>query len=257
MISCVIRTIRPPLSPSFISWISRQEDDEIDYKTNSLSLFAFQFVIFVAGLAGPYLDDSPYIYRPDRRSEIWRYVTYMLLHEGWKHLLTNLCVQMFVGLPLEMVHGSWRVGCIYMSGVLAGSLSTSVFAPEVSLIGASGGAYALLTAHLANVMLNYRSMRCGWVKILGVIVIASSDVGRAIFNRYIEPDGLPVSYLSHIAGALAGVTAGLLLLRNFEKKFHEHFLWWAALLVYSSCMLFAILYNVFNIDGIASPEEIY
>lgn len=181
----------------------------------------------------------------------------MVLHEGWKHLLTNLCVQMFVGLPLEMVHGSWRVGCIYMSGVLAGSLSTSVFAPEVSLIGASGGAYALLTAHLANVMLNYRSMRCGWVKILGVIVIASSDVGRAIFNRYIEPDGFPVSYLSHIAGALAGVTAGLLLLKNFEKKFHEHFLWWVALLVYSSCMLFAVLYNVFNIDEISSPEEIY
>lgn len=31
--------------------------------------------------------------------------------------------------------------------------------PEVSLIGASGGVYALLAAHLANVIINYHQMR--------------------------------------------------------------------------------------------------
>ena len=71
----------------------------------------------------------------------------------WLHLLFNLLVQVLVGLPLEMVHGSLRIGVVYMAGVLAGSLGTSVFDTEVYLVGASGGVYALLAAHLANVLL--------------------------------------------------------------------------------------------------------
>lgn len=170
--------------------------------------------------------------------------------------MINLSVQLVVGLPLELVHGSWRIGCIYMSGVLAGSLSTSVFDSEVYLIGASGGVYALLTTHLANVILNHRCMQFAWMRVVGVVIIAGSDVGFAVYHRYMEPQGLPVSYIAHVAGASAGLTAGLLMLRNFERKFHEHLLWWTALVVYVACILFAVLYNVFNIEGIVTPAEI-
>lgn len=77
---------------------------------------------------------------------------------------------MLVGLPLEMVHGSTRIGCIYLAGVLAGSLGTSVFDSEVYLVGASGGVYALLAAHLANVMLNYNQMQYGILRILAIFL---------------------------------------------------------------------------------------
>ena len=43
-----------------------------------------------------------------------------------------------------------------MSGVLAGSLWTSVIKPDKFLSGASGGVYALITAHLGTVIMNYR-----------------------------------------------------------------------------------------------------
>ena len=33
-----------------------------------------------------------------------------------------MLVQMIVGIPLEMVHGSLRIGAIYMAGVLAGKI---------------------------------------------------------------------------------------------------------------------------------------
>lgn len=75
-----------------------------------------------------------------------------------------------VGLPLEMVHGSTRIGMIYLAGVLAGSLGTSVFDPEVYLVGASGGVYALLAAHLANVMLNYNNMQYGIIRIIAIFI---------------------------------------------------------------------------------------
>ena len=50
-----------------------------------------------------------------------------------------MTMQLMVGLPIEMSHGSIRVGIIYTFGVIAGSLASSVFDSEVFLAGASGG----------------------------------------------------------------------------------------------------------------------
>ena len=160
-----------------------------------------------------------------------------------------------------------------MTGRL-GSLGTSVFDTDVYLVGASGGVYALLAAHLANVLLNYNNMEFGIVRLIGIFVVgkrrlfhsiffsrqffkfsnfskfaASADVGFAIYDRYAaEQLGPPVSYVAHLTGALAGLTIGLLVLKNFEQKLHEQLIWWVALGVYAACTLFAILFNVFNPD---------
>lgn len=76
---------------------------------------------------------------------------------------------------------------------------------------------------------------------------ASADVGFAIYDRYaVEQQGPPVSYVAHLTGALAGLTIGLLVLKNFEQKLHEQVLWWVALGVYAACTLFAVLFNIFN-----------
>ena len=83
----------------------------------------------------------------------------------------NLLIQLLVGLPLEMVHGSTRVMIIYFSGVLAGSLGTSVFDSKSLLVGASGGVYALLAAHLANVVINFDHMELAVLRIIGVLFI--------------------------------------------------------------------------------------
>ncbi|XP_046449667.1 rhomboid-related protein 2-like [Daphnia pulex] len=199
--------------------------------------------------SGPVPINSVFIYRPDKRGEIWRFLCYMVLHAGWLHLLFNLLVQVLVGLPLEMVHGSMRIGAVYMAGVLAGSLGTSVFDTDVYLVGASGGVYALLAAHLANVLLNYNNMEFGIVRLIGIFIVASADVGFAIYDRYAaEQVGAPVSYVAHLTGALAGLTIGLLVLKNFEQKLHEQLIWWVALGVYAACTLFGILFNVFNPD---------
>ena len=42
-----------------------------------------------------------------------------------------------------------------MSGVLAGSLGTSLTDSSTYLAGASGGVYALIAAHLATLLLNW------------------------------------------------------------------------------------------------------
>lgn len=212
---------------------------------------------------------------------------------SWFHLGFNLIVQLLVGLPLEMVHGSTRIAMIYLAGVLAGSLGTSVFDSEVYLVGASGGVYALLAAHLANVMLNYNNMQYGIIRIIAIflfgefllhfvsyfeknyfkyfedflltflylllllIFLASCDVGFAIYSRYSDdnPSAPSVSYVAHLTGALAGLTIGLLVLKNFEQKLHEQFLWWVALGIYAACTFFAIVFNVLNSVAMQRLEE--
>lgn len=52
----------------------------------------------VAAAAGPVPVDSPLVYRPDRRRELWRFLTYSVVHAGWLHLVFNLLVQLAVSI---------------------------------------------------------------------------------------------------------------------------------------------------------------
>lgn len=47
----------------------------------------------------------------------------------------------------------WRVALVYLAGVLAGSMGTSIVNPRIYLAGASGGVYALITAHIATIIM--------------------------------------------------------------------------------------------------------
>ena len=67
------------------------------------------------------------------RNESWRYITYSLVHEDKEHILANLLLLVCLGLVLEMVHGCWRVGLIFFSGVLAGSLAAYCFESQYGL----------------------------------------------------------------------------------------------------------------------------
>jgi rhomboid-related protein 1/2/3 len=78
---------------------------------------------------------SPLLYCPSRRYEAWRFVTYMFIHQGYYHLISNCFFQLFLGVPLEMVHKWWRIGIIYFLGVMAGSFGMSIFDPRTPLAG--------------------------------------------------------------------------------------------------------------------------
>lgn len=79
------------------------------------------------------------------------------------------------------------------------------------------------------------------------VFTASMDAGFAIYGRYAQEDNYTsISYVAHITGAAAGLTIGLLVLKNFEQRLREQVIWWIALGIYLACMLFAILFNIFN-----------
>ncbi|XP_077256193.1 rhomboid-4 isoform X4 [Temnothorax americanus] len=185
-----------------------------------------------------------FIYNPHKRFEAWRYLTYMFVHVGVFHLIVNLLVQIMLGIPLEMVHKWWRVLIIYIAGVLAGSLGTSVSDPTVYLAGASGGVYALITAHVATIIMNWSQMEFAVLQLLVFLVITSVDVGQAVYNRYVLDTNDQIGYVAHLAGAVAGLLVGINILRNLEIQTWEKVVWWASMFTYTGLMTAAILWNV-------------
>ena len=98
---------------------------------------------------------SHFTFSPFRRKEVWRFITYLFVHADIQHLIMNIVLQLLVGLSLEMSHGTKKVMIVYFCGVASGSLATSVFDHTVFLVGASGGAYALVAAHIATLVINW------------------------------------------------------------------------------------------------------
>ena len=48
-------------------------------------------------------------------------MSYVFTHADWLHYISNLVLQLVLGIPLESVHGFFRVGTIYLlSGAGAG-----------------------------------------------------------------------------------------------------------------------------------------
>ena len=62
-----------------------------------------------------------------------------------------------------------KIMCLYVVVCVCMFAGTSIIDPDVYLVGASGGVYALLAAHLANVMINYHQMRYGVLRLAAIL----------------------------------------------------------------------------------------
>ncbi|RXM99936.1 Rhomboid-related protein 3 [Acipenser ruthenus] len=209
---------------------------------------------------------NPLVYHPQLRAQAWRYLSYIFMHAGIEHLSLNVLLQLLVGVPLEMVHGALRIGFLYISGVLAavcaslvshsavlvpaGSLAVSVADMTAPVVGSSGGVYALVSAHLANIVMNWSGMKCHFklLRMGAALLCMSAEFGRAVWLRFypsVYPPCPNPSFVAHLGGVAVGVTLGVVVLRNYEQRLQEQSLWWIFILVYIVFVLFAVFWNIF------------
>ena len=194
------------------------------------------------------IEKNVLVFHPHRLEEPWRYLTYFLIHRDWLHLSVNISMQLLLGIPLELVHGFCRILFIYLSGVLSGSIAASLFDNSVLLVGCGGGVYALLSAHLANVLLHHESMANPYLRLVGLLFLASLEVGFGVYRRYAPTteDWMKIGFVAQLAGIVAGLTIGLVVLRNYEQKLGERAIWWIAIVVLLILSVSVFLYHGFN-----------
>nr|CDJ88162.1 Peptidase S54 domain containing protein [Haemonchus contortus] len=173
----------------------------------------------------------------------------MFIHIGIYHITYNVLTQLLLGLPLELVH-QWRVIVVYLAGVLSGSLLVSAVDPHVFLAGASGGVYALLAAHLAELIMNWREMEFNWIRAIILVILIGADTAVSVYQRYFVDRVDRVSYVSHIGGFVAGILLGVVILRNFRRHKWEARLWWASLVAF-------VFFIVICIVLIIAPDIVY
>ncbi|XP_029306582.1 rhomboid-related protein 2 [Cottoperca gobio] len=191
---------------------------------------------------------SSLTYKPENRQEAWRFISYMFVHAGVEHIVGNLVMQLLLGIPLELVHKGFEVGMVYMAGVLAGSLASSIFDPHSALVGASGGVYALIGGYFMNAVVNFREMipLLGVFRIVAIVIFVGTDFGFAFYRRFASSeDGLNVSFVAHFAGIAAGMTIGYVFFSAYNHKLLKDPRFWLCILCYVVFVVFAVVFNIF------------
>ncbi|KIH53379.1 peptidase, S54 family [Ancylostoma duodenale] len=95
-----------------------------------------------------------------------------------------------------------------------GSLLQYTLDPKVYVVGASAGVYALLTAHLANVVINWAEMPYRWVRLTLISIFLAFDITTALVRRFCSDQCDTVSHSAHIAGGITGFCFGVVILYN-------------------------------------------
>ncbi len=108
-----------------------------------LILIAANAVFFVLSLANPAITTG-FAYRPVEILERpWSIVTYMFMHGDFTHILFNMLGLFFFGPRLEMYIGEKKFLWLYSISGLTGALLSTLFTPNVAIIGASGAVYGV------------------------------------------------------------------------------------------------------------------
>ncbi|XP_066144388.1 rhomboid-related protein 2-like isoform X2 [Euwallacea fornicatus] len=183
-----------------------------------------------------------FIFEHTKRYQVWRFLTYMLVHVGYIDLFVNLSVQLLLGTYLEMMHGWCKVSILFFVGGLSGSLLSSSTDIWTRLAGSSGGVYALLTSHLIDIFLEKKiHIIGGYVQILIIGFLIGFDLVTSILARYFLSLEQRCSYVARIGGIATGTTLGVFL---FNKRKFGNSVLWVCIIMYQLLIIAALLINI-------------
>jgi rhomboid protease GluP len=142
--------------------------------------------------------------------EWWRFITPIVLHIGFLHLLMNSVSLYYIGPAVERAYGSFKFLIIYLISGVSGTIVSFAFSPSISA-GASGAIFgcfgALLYIGVHNRKVFFRTMGSNLLIIVG-INLAIGFVIPSIDNA------------GHIGGLVGGFLAALIV--QLPKKKLNH-----------------------------------
>jgi membrane associated rhomboid family serine protease len=132
---------------------------------------------------------------------IWQFFTYMFLHLGLWHLVLNMLMLLFFGLPLEEAWGRNKFISYYFFSGLGAAFFSLIFSFKSLMVGASGAifgvllAYALMFPESVIVLFFIFPLKTK----PAVLILATIN-----FLGAISSGGNGVTYLASLGGALFG-----------------------------------------------------
>eukprot|EP00980_Cylindrotheca_fusiformis_P020240 scaffold7316_cov123-Cylindrotheca_fusiformis.AAC.15 len=154
----------------------------------------------------------------------YRLVTATFLHAGIIHLAVNAAALAFYGRHVELNHGIVATCFLFFVPAVGGNVISALMQPGYTLVGASGGIFALMGACIADAMLNWKLMflvfkdRPGmsgcWTKFLCMfwLVVEVSSHLLVGFTPYGDN-------FAHLGGLIYGFLGGLTILERLPHSF--------------------------------------
>ncbi len=149
--------------------------------------------------------------RPVTALGILSLVTYQFLHGGWDHLGFNMISLLAFGSGIERALGPVRYVALYLCAGIAGALLQGLFMSgggDGVLIGASASISGLF-----GVLLTLWDFNSPGRRAVGIVPMALLWIGLMAATGIlgVGAQGMPVAWIAHIGGFLAGLAYGLTL----------------------------------------------
>ena len=142
--------------------------------------------------------------------EWWRLLTCCFIHIGIYHLITNMCVLIYLGLLLEPLIGRTRFITAYLLTCIVSSLNSLVWHELTTSAGASGAIFGMCGVFISLLLTNYVEKKDE------ILIWLSLMIGlNLIFGFLPRTDSS-----AHIAGLISGLIIGFAFipgLRNPEN----------------------------------------
>ncbi|WP_054955440.1 rhomboid family intramembrane serine protease [Paenibacillus dakarensis] len=149
------------------------------------------------------------------RSEWWRYIAAIFLHNGFDHLFFNSFALLVIVPPLERIMGSMRYALLYLlSGILGNIISVAYYNYNyvndsvVVLVGASGAIYGVYGAFLYIALFQRNMLDEASRKMLFTLLIMG-----IIFS--FAPG---IGFMAHFGGLIGGFFIYGLMIRIFKRR---------------------------------------
>ena len=171
----------------------------------------------------------------------------MFSHVSEEHLWSNMIMLALLGTFLEVTEGLRTTLSVLVGGGMIGAAAHGIVKPDTAVRGASGAVYGALGAQCSLLILNHREMPLRWVRWIACAAVLCTDVALYMLDRQ-----QGISYISHLAGAVAGVAITLVFGNNVKLRRHEVPLVVAGAVIYTAMVVGALLLDQFAAASLAA-----
>ncbi|KAL0024178.1 hypothetical protein WJX77_004493 [Trebouxia sp. C0004] len=181
---------------SMTKWVSWQAD---------WRLFGFDFLLEWGGRYGPALHQGQW----------WRWMTWVFVHEGFQHMVSNVLVWLALALPLEHAYGTPRILAVWLISALGSAFFSAAFEDSCTLVvGCSGAVFGFMGLYVADMVLNFKSLSFPWLRLIWI----GATLAYFLVASITQGQGSYISYWAHLGGFVCGLFPSFFFLPNLKDK---------------------------------------
>lgn len=157
---------------------------------------------------------AKYPYGMKYKFQVWRFITPVLLHGSFLHLLSNLISQMIFGLALEKVLGLKSTVILYFVSAFGGVLLSSLLSESIA-VGASTAIFGIFGCYISFLIINWDAMRVyGTFRYSMVCIILLIMLLNFVSGSMAKDT---IDNWGHLGGLATGLALGFIIIKPMEN----------------------------------------